>query len=287
MRIAVVQLSYGEGNQETVEERAARVADLVRQEGAGHDLVVLPELWSAGGFAAREWQERSQVLDRADGGQHPAPPLRPEGALPAALAPLAEATREIGAVLHTGSVVERTEEPGEEGRHLWNTSVVLGPDGRPCADYRKVHRFGFGAGEPRLMEAGTQLVVTDLPAPADPLTVGLSTCYDLRFPELYRAQLDLGAELFLVPAAWPAPRVEAWRLLLRARAVENQCYVVACNTAGTHAGVEMGGRSAVIDPRGEVLAEAGTGQEVLSVQVDPGAVATTREDFPVLADRRL
>lgn len=272
MRIALIQLGYGEGADEPVAERAARAAEMVRTAGAGHDLVVLPELWSAGGFAAQEWEGRSQDL------AHDLPP---------ALAPLAAAAREIGAVLHTGSVVERTGEPGPEGRHLWNTSVVLDAEGMPCATYRKIHRFGFGGGEPKLMEAGTELVVADLPAPADALTVGLSTCYDLRFPELYRAQLDLGAQLFLIPAAWPAPRVEAWRLLLRARAVEDQCFVVACNTAGTHAGVEMGGRSAVVDPWGTVLAEAGTGEEVLSVEIDPGVVEQARTDFPVLADRRL
>ena len=281
MRIALLQLAYGEGADEPVPDRARRAADLVREAGPGHDLVVLPELWSAGGFAVSEWQERAQQLwpDGTD--------LPQDLPMPPALAPLAEATREIGAVLHTGSVVECTDEPGAEGRHLWNTSVVLDPQGRPCARYRKVHRFGFGTGEPKLMEAGTELVVTDLPAPADALTVGLSTCYDLRFPELYRAQLDLGAEFFLIPAAWPAPRVEAWRLLLRARAVEDQCFVVACNTAGTHAGVEMGGHSAVIDPWGTVLAEAGTGEEVLSVEIDPGQVQKARTDFPVLADRRL
>ena len=278
MRIAVIQLAYGEGAEEPVAERAARVADLVRAQ-RGHDLVVLPELWSAGGFAVDDWESRSQHLALA---------LAPEpGQPPPALAPLAEAAREIGAVLHTGSVVERSDAPGPEGRHLWNTSVVLDARGRPCATYRKIHRFGFGDGEPRLMEAGSDVVVTDLPAPADGLTVGLSTCYDLRFPELYRAQLDRGARLLLVPAAWPAPRVEAWRLLLRARAVEDQCFVVGCNTAGTHAGIEMGGRSAVIDPRGEVLAEAGTGEEVLSVEIDPGEVERARRDFPVLADRRL
>lgn len=272
MRVAVIQMGYGEGAEEPVADRAERAAGLVREHGAGHDLVVLPELWSAGGFAAREWEERSQALD---------------GALPPALAPLAAAVRETGAVLHTGSVVERSPSPGEEGRHLWNTSVVLGPGGDVVATYRKIHRFGFGGGEPVLMEAGADVVVTDLPAPADALTVGLSTCYDLRFPELYRLQVDLGAELFVVPAAWPAPRVEAWRLLLRARAVENQCFVVACNTAGEHAGVVMGGRSAVVDPWGAVLAEAGTGQEVLSVELDTAQVATARRDFPVLADRRL
>ncbi|MDO5740519.1 MAG: carbon-nitrogen family hydrolase [Ornithinimicrobium sp.] len=273
MRIAVIQLAYGDGDQESVQERAARVADLVREHGAGHDLVLLPELWSAGCFAVRDWQGRAQSLAGED--------------LPPALAPLAAAARETGVVLHTGSVVERTEAPGQEGRHLWNTSVVLDPAGRPCATYRKVHRFGFGSGEPKLMEAGTELVVLDLPAPAHELTIGLSTCYDLRFPELYRAQLDLGAQLFLIPAAWPQARVEAWRLLLRARAIEDQCFVVACNTAGTHAGQTMGGYSAIIDPWGTVLAEAGTEQEVLSVEIDSAAVAKARESFPVLRDRRL
>lgn len=285
MKVAIIQVEYAEGADESVHERAERVAELVRSAGAGHDLVVLPELWSAGGFASQEWQDRSQELsgDLAGG---------PGGAgdresMPPALVPVAEATREIGAVVHTGSVVERTIEPGPEGKHLWNTSVVLDPQGRECARYRKVHRFGFAGGEPRLMEAGTELVVVDLPAPADGLTMGLSTCYDLRFPELYRAQIDLGAQAFVISSAWPMPRVEHWRLLLRARAVENQCFVIACNTAGTHAGVEMGGHSAVVDPWGTVLAEAGIGQEVLSVEVDAGAVEQARETFPVLSDRRL
>lgn len=276
MKVAIIQLGYAEGAAESVDARAERAAGLVRRDGAGHDLVLLPELWSAGGFASSEWQDRSQDLSGL-----------PDGDLPPALVPIAEATREIGAVVHTGSVVERTAEPGEEGRHLWNTSVVLDPQGAVCATYRKIHRFGFGGGEPRLMEAGAELVVTDLPAPADDLRVGLSTCYDLRFPELYRQQLDRGAELFLIPSAWPMARVEHWRLLLRARAVEDQCFVVAGNTAGTHAGVEMGGHSAVVDPSGKVLAEAGAGEETLSVDLDVAEVARVREGFPVLSDRRL
>lgn len=276
MKVAIIQLGYAEGAEESVEARAERAAGLVRRDGAGHDLVLLPELWSAGGFASSEWEERSQDLSGLA-----------DGDLPPALAPIAEATREIGAVVHTGSVVERTAEPGEEGRHLWNTSVVLDPRGAVCATYRKIHRFGFGGGEPKLMEAGAELVVTDLPAPADGLRVGLSTCYDLRFPELYRQQLDRGAELFLIPSAWPMARVEHWRLLLRARAVEDQCFVVAGNTAGTHAGVEMGGHSAVVDPSGRVLAEAGAGEETLSVDLDVAEVARVREGFPVLSDRRL
>ncbi|WP_281965277.1 carbon-nitrogen family hydrolase [Serinicoccus marinus] len=276
MKVAIIQLGYAEGADESVEARAQRVAGLVRSAGAGHDLVLLPELWSAGGFASTEWEERSQDLSGLERGE-----------LPPALVPVAEATGEIGAVVHTGSVVERTAEPGEEGRHLWNTSVVLDPRGEVCATYRKIHRFGFGGGEPKLMEAGGEVVVTDLPAPTDGLRIGLSTCYDLRFPELYRAQLDRGAEVFVIPSAWPMARVEHWRLLLRARAVEDQCFVVAANTAGTHAGVEMGGHSAVVDPSGSVLAEAGPGEETLSVEIDASQVGRVREAFPVLSDRRL
>lgn len=265
MRIAVIQLAYGDG--ETLAERTARAADLVRAQ-EGHDLVVLPELWSAGGFDYHAWPERSQRLDGP------------------VVSALADAARDLGAVVHAGSVIEEPgDEPGPEGRGRWNTSVLLGPDGSRLARYRKVHRFGFGVGEPRLLEAGQELVVLDLPAPAQ-ARVGLSTCYDLRFPELYRAQLDRGATLFLVPAAWPAARVDAWRLLLRARAVENQAFVVGCNTAGTHARHEMGGYSAVVDPRGRVVAEAGTAQEVLSVTIDTTEVGRFREEFPVLQDRR-
>ena len=150
------------------------------------------------------------------------------------------------------------------------------------------------------MEAGSEIVVASLPPAGsatskDPagspdeverVAAGLSTCYDLRFPELYRAQVERGAQLFLVPAAWPAPRVSHWSLLGRARAVENQSFLVAVNTAGTHAGHAMGGRSQIVSPRGAVLAEAGTGEEVLSVELDLSEVTTYRAEFPVLADRR-
>ena len=267
MRIALIQVEYADD--ESVEDRTDRVVELVRAQ-AGHDLVVLPELWSAGAFDYPAWAERSQTTDGY------------------VVSRIADVAREIGAVVHAGSIVEAPlSEPGPEGRGLWNTSVLLDASGEPIARYRKVHRFGFGVGEPRLMEAGEEIVVLDLPAPADGLRAGLSTCYDLRFPELYRAQVDAGAELFVVPAAWPEARVEAWRLLLRARAIEDQCFVLGCNTAGTHARTPMGGHSAVIDPRGAVLAEAGTGQEALSVTIDPAVVAQFRESFPVLADRRL
>jgi len=266
MRVAVVQIAYGDD--EPVEARVERVADLVRAQ-RGHDLVVLPELWSAGGFAYRDWADRAQPVDGPVG------------------TAMSQAARDAGVMLHAGSIVERPTdgETGPEGRGLWNTSLVYGPDGGLVATYRKIHRFGFGAGEPRLMDAGEDVVLVDLPGGAG--RAGLSTCYDLRFPELYRRQLDAGATAFVVPAAWPAARVRHWTLLAHARAVEDQCVVIACNTAGTHAGTPMGGHSQVIDAQGEALAMAGTSEQVLSVEVDMHAVTAWREQFPVLQDRRL
>jgi predicted amidohydrolase len=146
-----------------------------------------------------------------------------------------------------------------------------------------VHLFGFDSGEAALVTAGDAPSCYRAPFGA----IGFSTCYDLRFPEIYRLLLDGGAELVVVPAGWPTPRLEHWRLLLRARAIENQVFVVGCNAAGSDGAVVYGGHSAVIDPWGAVLAEAGDGEEVLTVDVDLGSVAKIREEFPILRDRRL
>jgi predicted amidohydrolase len=287
MRVHVLQIAYDD--REPVAERVERVSDLVRRQ-AGADLVVLPELWAPGGFSYRTWAERAESVDGPT------------------VTAVAAAARDLGAVVHAGSIVERAAEGspdrGADGRGLWNTSVVVGPDGGVLATYRKIHRFGFGQGEPVLLEAGEDVVTVELPVPGrgtgEPdagagasagtrtAVAGLATCYDLRFPELFRRLVDAGARLVLLPAAWPAARVEAWRLLGRARAIENQLVLVQCNTAGTHAGVPMGGYSQLVDARGDVIAEAGPdGESVLAVDVDLDEVDAWREAFPVLADRRL
>jgi len=263
-------LQVGYGDTESMPERVERVAALVREQ-RGADLVVLPELWAHGGFDYRHWADRSEPVDGP------------------VMDVMAKAARDAGVVLHAGSIVERPAGPdqGPQGRGLWNTSVLLGPDGEWLATYRKIHRFGFGAGEPLLLEAGEQVVAPTLTLAGTDVVTGLATCYDLRFPELFRRLVDVGARLVLVPAAWPIARVEAWSLLGRARAIEDQIVLVQCNTAGTHAGVTMGGRSQVVDATGAVLAQAGEGEEVLAVDVDLAAVDDWREQFPVLADRRL
>jgi predicted amidohydrolase len=162
--------------------------------------------------------------------------------------------------------------------------VLFGPDGGRLGVYRKIHLFGFGEGEPVLMSAGRELVVADTAFGG----IGLATCYDLRFPEMFRALLDRGARVVVVPAAWPASRVEHWSVLARARAIENQVVLVAVNTVGEQGGKRMGGRSIVVDPRGEVLAEAGPEDEtVLVVDVDLADVDRWRAEFPALDDRRL
>ena len=138
-----------------------------------------------------------------------------------------------------------------------------------------------------LLEAGEEVVVATAELAGRPTGLGLATCYDLRFPELFRLLLDGGAEVVLIPAAWPAARVEAWTLLGRARAIEDQVVVVQCNTGGAHSGVTMGGRSQVVDATGAVLAQAGDREEVLVVDVDLDAIDAVRKSFPVLADRRL
>ena len=119
------------------------------------------------------------------------------------------------------------------------------------------------------------------------MTAGLSTCYDLRFPELYRAPARRGGQGVRHPGRVAAARVAHWTLLAHARAIENQCVVIACNTAGTHSRTEMGGHSQVVLPTGEAVAVAGLGEQVLSVDVDLSVVDSWRADFPVLADRRL
>jgi predicted amidohydrolase len=257
VRASLLQIDVNEG--ESVESRRLRVAALVREQ-AGADLVVLPELWTTGAFAYEDFGSGAEPLE---GPTYEA---------------MAKAASDAGVWLHAGSIPER-----DPDGPLYNTSLVFSPSGDLAAAYRKIHRFGFDKGEAVLMGAGDELVTVRLPE----TTLGVATCYDLRFPELFRGLVDAGAETLVVPAGWPERRRAHWTLLAQARAVENQAFVLACGTAGTHAGVPQAGHSIVVDPWGEVLAEAGAGEQVLTVEFDPGKVAVTRDQFPALKDRML
>lgn len=257
MRASLIQIAVEEG--ESVESRRVRMASLVRDQ-AGADLVVLPELWTTGAFAYERFAEEAEPLE---GPTYEA---------------MAKAASDAGVWLHAGSIPER-----DPDGPLYNTSLVFSPSGELAAAYRKIHRFGFDKGEAVLMAAGSELVTVRLPD----TILGLATCYDLRFPELFRGLVDAGAETLVLPAGWPERRRSHWTLLAQARAIENQSFVLACGTAGTHAGVPQAGHSIVVDPWGEVLAEAGAGEEILTVDFDPAKVSATREQFPALKDRVL
>ncbi|MDQ0795324.1 carbon-nitrogen family hydrolase [Streptomyces sp. B1I3] len=257
MHASLIQIAVNPD--EPVNSRRERAASLVvAQRGA--DLVVLPELWPVGAFAYTAFADEAEPLR---GPTHDV---------------MAQAAAEAGVWLHAGSFVERAEDGT-----LYNTSLVFSPEGERTAAYRKIHRFGFDKGEAVMMGAGEELVTVALPQ----TTLGLATCYDLRFPEMFRGLVDAGAETLVVAAGWPERRRSHWTLLAQARAVENQAYVLAVGSAGTHAGIEQAGHSLVVDPWGEVLAEAGPDEEVLSVEFDPARTAATREQFPALKDRRL
>lgn len=270
IRVHALQVAYGDDESDV--DRIDRVAELVAAQREA-DLVVLPELWAPGYFHFSTWKERSETEKGRT------------------VAVMAEAARAANAIVHIGSILEREHDRSAStsrgSRGLWNTSVLLAPDGSVLGRYRKIHPFGFGEGEPTLIDAGSEIAAIRTDAVDSSTVFGLATCYDLRFPELFRELSSAGATVFLVPAAWPAARREHWQILGRARAIENQAFMVQVNTGGTHGGVDISGHSQIISPRGEVLARAGADEEVLIATLDLGDLHDYRRSFPVLADRRL
>jgi len=261
LTIALAQMDIAIGQPEA---NLARVRDFAAQaQEAGADLLLLPELWLHG-----------YDLERAEKW---AAPLGEGG-----FAHMAALAREFGLYL-AGSLLEQhaDTDSGEPGRAVSNTAVLYAPDGTLLGAYRKVHLF-------RLMQEHRYLVPGDhatlCPTPWGP--VGLAICYDLRFPELFRAMALAGAILFLVPAQWPVRRIEAWLLLARARAVENELIVAACNRVGNDGQVIFPGRSCLVDPWGNALAEGDDQERLLVAQVNLREVRKARRYLTVYQDRR-
>lgn len=244
------------------QDRQDHLASVMRQvqDLRGADLIVLPELWNVGYFSFDAYAAEAEAVPGSTTER------------------LGELARSMEATLHAGSILERHPQSGD----LYNTSVVFSPQGTVIATYRKMHVFGYQSRERELVSGGSSTASFEIGG----AQAGLSICYDLRFPEIFRTQAD-DVALYVVPATWPAARVSHWRALLRARAIENQAFVIGCNAAGANGGVELGGHSAVIDPLGEVLAEAVAEPTTLRTKIDLEAVRTTRADFPALRDRVL
>jgi len=232
---------------------------------AGAQLVVLPEKWPALGDP-RDTPSFAQALD--------GPAMTWAGAI----------ARELGIDLVAGSF------PSEDGDARHNTSIHFGPDGEPRATYRKIHMFDVEVGGHVYKESaheapGEEVVLSQT---ADGAGLGLTVCYDLRFPELYRILAVKGAQILVVPAAFTlATTREHWEILLRARAIEDQCFVVAANQYGEHApGIRSGGRSMIVDPWGVVLATAPDAETFITAELDLERQAEVRRTVPSLANRR-
>ncbi len=262
MRAAVVQLNSTADKARNLEtaERLVREA-----AGRGAELVALPEKWNllAGG-------------ERLVAGAEPL-----DGP---SLGAARSWARELGIHLLAGSIAERGA-----GERSFNTSVLIGPDGEDLAAYRKIHMFdvdvdGVAYRESDHEEPGEEIVTASL----GDLTLGLSVCYDLRFPELYRILAVRGARLLAVPSAFTRTTGrDHWEPLLRARAIENQAFVLAPNQVGeAPPNFVSGGRSMIVDPWGLVLAGAPDGECAVLADLDLGAQERMREELPSLANRR-
>ena len=265
LRVACVQLNASESKADNIERAGLLVA---RAAATGADLIVLPEKWN--GIGPPDFlRANAESLD--DGETVEAMRLW---------------ARDHKVTIVGGSIPER-----REGRDkLSNTSVVFDPDGEIAALYRKIHMFDVEVGgqvyrESESEEPGEEASrITDV----EGWKLGLTICYDLRVPELYRILAVEGAEIITVPAAFTLfTGKDHWELLLRARAVENQCYIVAPNQWGTHRdGKASYGRSTIVDPWGVVLAQAPDEEGIIVAELDRTRVDEVRRALPSLANRQ-
>ncbi|PSQ38044.1 carbon-nitrogen hydrolase [Halobacteriales archaeon SW_10_66_29] len=269
MKLALAQLQIEGSETDTNRDRALSAIREAADRGA--DLVALPEIFNVGYFAFDSYARGAEPL---------------EGPTITAIQDLAA---DLGVAVLAGTIVEDLaasaadglETPAEDG--YANTAVFVDDTGERRGVYRKHHLFGYGSAEQELLEPGESTTTVEYGG----FTVGVTTCYDLRFPALYRQLVDAGATLVLVPSAWPYPRVEHWRVLSRARAIENLLYVATINGVGTFDESTLLGRSTVYDPWGTTVAGLGDEPGVVTARIDPETVTDYREEFPALDDRRL
>jgi predicted amidohydrolase len=251
MRVAAIQHDITWEDPESTREHVRPL--IARAAADGARLIALPEMFATG------FSMRPERVAEDEGG--------PSERF------LREQAAEHGAYL-VASIAQR----GADGRYR-NTAVLAHPDG-DVTRYSKIHPFSF-AGEHERYAAGDRHVTVEL----DGLRVSLFICYDLRFADEFWALAEQ-TDLYLIPANWPQPRHEHWRLLLRARAVENQAYVLGVNRVGFAKDLLHIGGSAIVDPLGETLAEGSAEEQTLLADVDAALVADVRARFPFLADRR-
>jgi predicted amidohydrolase len=265
--LAAVQMSSQDDVSRNLERARALVLDAARK---GARIVVLPEnlAWMGGDQGKRELAES---LDPPDG-----PMART----------LSMAASDAGVWVIAGGIPERSDDP----LRPYNACAVFSPDGALAGKYRKIHLFnvdlpdGTKQHESGSNLAGNEAVVVEI----DGWKVGLSICYDMRFPELYRKLVDLGAQLIVIPAAFTLTTgKDHWHVLVRARAIESQCYVVAAGQWGRHGSRMTYGKSIIVDPWGEVIAQCSEGEGFCTATASSSYLAKVRTSLPALQHRRL
>jgi len=253
MRVASIQMSVVEGNKE---KTIAKALENINR-AADADLIILPEIWNVGFMDFDRYESEAEDCEGPT------------------MTALRQAAREANIYLHTGSFVEK------DGSNYYNSSYLLSPDGDILANYRKIHLFGHNSRETQILTPGKKVTVADTPIGK----IGMATCYDLRFPELFRRMAEQGARLFLICSAWPYPRLEHWIIFNRARALENQCFLVSANSVGPNLGTTFVGHSMMINPWGVILAGGGDEDVILKSEIDLAEVDSTRERFSAYNDR--
>lgn len=254
VRISLAQMNVVLGQPDVNVEKARLLA--AESARRGSDVLVLPELWSTG-------------YDLARAGEYA---TRKNEGLFAAMAEVAR----LHNLYVIGSCLSQLEKGG-----YGNTAALCSPQGEVLGSYSKIHLFRL-MDEEKYLTAGDHLALVE----TEWATVGLTICYDLRFPEIFRRYALDGAQLIFVPAEWPHPRLAHWQTLLRARAIENQCFIVACNRVGHSAGEEFLGHSCIIDPWGATVIEGGESEMLLTAEIDLARVDEVRKRIPVFQDRR-
>jgi len=252
VRLGLVQYAMQRGRKDA---NMARMQSYVAQAAEAQvDLLLLPEFWAIG------WDLQS-LDDWADAPAN------------GVFAQMSSWARSYG--LGIGGT-----QPCRVDTGIVNRFALYGPSGALLADYDKMHLFSL-MNEHHHVQAGQRITVADTPWGR----LGLAVCFDLRFPELFRQLTLKGAELILVPAYWPSPRLDHWQLLLKARAIENQCFVAGVNRASSRGSLTFG-NSAINSPYGRPVAEAGESEMLLIADIDLKEVQTSRRAFPALASRK-
>ncbi|MGA9228460.1 MAG: carbon-nitrogen family hydrolase [Mesobacillus sp.] len=254
LKIACLQMDIAFGNSQKNYDTAMSLMEKASSEKP--DIIVLPELWTTG-------YDLANLKDQAD----------TEAREAAAF--LKYSATKHNAHIVGGSVANKTEAGIE------NTMLVFDQSGELAGKYSKLHLFQL-MDEHLYLAAGKQKGLFSLESRK---FAGL-ICYDIRFPEWVRAHAVEEVEAMFVVAEWPIQRLEHWRALLLARAIENQCYIIACNRAGSDPNNKFAGHSMVIGPWGDIIAEAGEEQEILTAEIDLDQVKDARSRIPIFADRR-